>query len=79
MEWMETALLAMQLACLLCLQIRLGRTLDRVLELERVLAAPQAAPEREEEPEPGTVSAAMLEGFDALMGYSERTARGAAR
>lgn len=77
MEWMETALLAMQLVCLLCLQIRLGRMLERVLELERALAAPQTAPEREAEP--GTMSAAMLEGFDALMGYSERTARGAAR
>lgn len=75
MEWMETALLAVQLVYLLCLWARLDRVLAEVRAMERTLEALRA-PELEGEAEHGALDAAMLEGFDNLMGYSERTARG---
>lgn len=72
MEWVETALLAAQLVCLICIWSRLDRVLEKIRDTGQALEALQSPePERE-----GTLSTAMLEGFDNLMGYSEKTARG---
>lgn len=75
MEWIETVLLAVQMVHLLCLWARLDRVLAEVRATGRALEALQA-PEPEGEAEDGAMCAAMLEGFDSLMGYSEQTARG---